>query len=162
MRSHTGSIFTLGKGSIVSGSSIQNRNAPSSKESVMHGVDDKISKIVWTKNFVDHQGWDINCNVIFQDNASAAKLLNDGRESLGRRIINFDVRLFCMKYLSVNDEVTVTSFPAERMIADCNTKMLVSGKFKMLRDVMFNLSGIHHSQVGQKERVEDITEKVST
>ena len=108
------------------------------------------------------QDWDAKCNVIFQDNASAAKLLNDGRESLGRRIINFDVRLFCMKYLSVNDEVTVTSFPAERMIADCNTKMLVSGKFKMLRDVMFNLSGIHHSQVGQKERVEDITEKVST
>ena len=71
MRSHTGSIFTLGKGSIISGSSIQKRNARSSRESEINGVDDKIAKIIWTKKFVDHQGWDIKCNVIMQDNTQA-------------------------------------------------------------------------------------------
>ena len=85
MRSHASSIFTLGKGSIISGSSIQKRNARSSRESEINGVDEKISNIKWTKKFVDHQGWDIKCNAIMQDNASTIKLLNNGRESSGKR-----------------------------------------------------------------------------
>ena len=45
MRSHTGSILMLRKGSMISGSSVQKRNARSSAESELNGVDDKISKI---------------------------------------------------------------------------------------------------------------------
>ena len=43
--------------------------------------------------------------------------------------------------------------PTERMIVDYNTKPLVGGQFKMFRDVILNLNGIHHSQVGQQECV---------
>ena len=76
MRSHTGSIFMLGKGSIISGSSVQKRNARSYMESEINGVDDKIAKIIWTKKFVDAQDWGFKCNVIMQDNTSTIKLLN--------------------------------------------------------------------------------------
>ena len=76
---HIGSIFALSKGSIITGSSIQRRNACSSRESEIKGVDDNISKIAWTKKFVDHQGWDIKCNVIMQDNKITIQLLNNGR-----------------------------------------------------------------------------------
>ena len=84
MRSYAGSVFTLGKGSIISRSSTQKRNAHNSTKSEMNGVDDKISKIMWTKKFVDHQGWTIKCDVIMKDNTSTIKLLNNGKESSGK------------------------------------------------------------------------------
>ena len=156
MRSHTGSIFTLGKGSIISGSSVQKRNARSSTESEINGVDDKIAKIIWTKKFVDAQDWGFKCNVIMQDNTSTIKLLNNGRESAGKRTRHLDIRLFYVKDLVKNKEVEVVYCPTEKMIADHNTKPLVGAKFKMFRDVILNLSGIHHTQVGQQECVEQI------
>ena len=122
---------------MISGSSIQKRNARSSKESEINGVDDNISKIVWTKKFVDHQGWDVKCNIMFQHNTSTIKLLNNGEKSSGKRSRHFDIRIFYVKDLIRNDEVKVIFCPTERMIPDYNaTKPLVGGKFKMFRDVI--------------------------
>ena len=45
MKSHTGSIFTLGKGCISGSSTKQKVNARSSTESELIGIDDKISKV---------------------------------------------------------------------------------------------------------------------
>ena len=56
IRSYANSVFTLGKGPITSGSSIQKRNARRSAQSETNSVDDDISKLAWIK-FVDHQGW---------------------------------------------------------------------------------------------------------
>ena len=58
-------------------------------------VDDKISKIACTKKFVDYQGWDAKCDVIFQDNASAIKILNNGRDFSGKRTRHFDIIFLC-------------------------------------------------------------------
>ena len=86
-------------GSIISGSSIQKRNARSSNESEINRVDDKIAKIIWTKKVVDHQGWGTKWNVSIQDNTSRIKLLNTGRERAGKRIRHLDTRLFYVKDL---------------------------------------------------------------
>ena len=91
-----------------------------------------------------------------QDNTSTIKLLNNGRESPGKRTRHLDIRLFYVKDLVKNKEVEVVYCPTEKMIADYNTKPLVGAKFKMFRDVILNLSGIHHTQVGQQECVEQI------
>ena len=80
-----------------------------------------------------------------QDNTSTIKLLNNGRESAGKRTRHLDTRLFYVKDLVANKEVEVVYCPTERMIADCNTKPLVGGKFKLFRDVILNLNGIRHS-----------------
>ena len=63
------------------------------------------------------------------------------------------IRLFYVKDLIGNNEVKVMCCPTERMIVDCNVKLLVGGKFKMLRDVILNLIGTHQSQVGEQECV---------
>ena len=81
------------------------------------------------------------------------KLLSNGREISGKRARHLDTQLLCVKDFIRNDEMEVKFCPAERMIVDCNIKPLVGGKFKMFRDVILNLSGIHHSQVGQHECV---------
>ena len=46
-----------------------------------------------------------------QDNTSTIKLLNDGRESSGKRTRHLDVRLFYVKDLIGNDEVEVKYCP---------------------------------------------------
>ena len=47
MRSHTGSVFTLGKGCVISDSTKQKVNARSSTEAELIAVDDKIAKVIW-------------------------------------------------------------------------------------------------------------------
>ena len=46
MKSHTGSVFTMGKGAILSGSSKQKVNTRSSTESELVSVDDRIAKVL--------------------------------------------------------------------------------------------------------------------
>ena len=56
MKSHTGSAFTLGKGAIWNESTKQKVNARSSTEAELISTDDKISKIIWMKRFIESQG----------------------------------------------------------------------------------------------------------
>jgi hypothetical protein len=46
MKSHTGAVFTMGKGDIISSSTKQKVNSRSSTEFELIGVDDKIAKIL--------------------------------------------------------------------------------------------------------------------
>ena len=67
-----------------------------------------------------------------QDKTSTIRLLNNGRESAGKRTRRLDMRLFYVRDLIANKEVKVLSCPMERMIAYYNAKPLVGGKFKCL------------------------------
>ena len=52
LKSHTGSVFTLGNGAICSDSSKQKVNARSSTEAELISIDDKIAKIMWMKRLI--------------------------------------------------------------------------------------------------------------
>ena len=82
MKSHTGTVFTLSKGAIISDSTKQKSNARSSTEAELNGVDDKISKILWSKKFIEYQGFKVKVNAIYQDNTSTMKLAQNGKEAL--------------------------------------------------------------------------------
>jgi hypothetical protein len=49
MKSQTGTVFTMGKGSIISDALKQKVNSRSSTKSELIGIDDEVSKILWTK-----------------------------------------------------------------------------------------------------------------
>ena len=53
LKSHTGSIFTLGKGAICNDSSKQKVNARRSIEAELISIDDKITKVMWMKRFIE-------------------------------------------------------------------------------------------------------------
>ena len=55
MRSHSGATMTLGKGMVISGSTKQKINARSSTEAELVGKDDYVSKVLWTKLFIEEQ-----------------------------------------------------------------------------------------------------------
>ena len=51
-KSHTGSIFGLGKGIVWNDSTKQKVNARNSTEVELIAIDNKISKIIWMKRFL--------------------------------------------------------------------------------------------------------------
>ena len=152
MKSHTGSTFTLGKGTIISSSTKQKTNSRSSTEAELNGVDDHIGKVLWTKRFLEAQGFEVKLNIIYQDNQSTMKLAMNGKTSSGKRTRHFDIKLFYVTDLIGKGEVQVMYCPTDEMVADYNTKPLVGSKFVKFRDLIMNLSDIHHL-VGQQECV---------
>jgi hypothetical protein len=84
MKSHTGAVFTMGKGAIIGSSTKQKVNSRSSTESELIGVDNKITKILWTKRFLEWQEFMVKLNIIYQDNTSTIKLEENGKESSGK------------------------------------------------------------------------------
>ena len=78
MKSHTRACMTLGKDMVCSFSNKQKVNCRSSAETEFIVVDDKVSKIMWTKQFIEHQGFVVNLNMIYQDNMSSLILETNG------------------------------------------------------------------------------------
>jgi hypothetical protein len=152
MKSHTGLVFTLGKGAITSASTKQKNNSRSSTESELNGTDDKISKIISVKKFIEHQDFEVKLNLIYQDNTSTMKLQKNGKLSSGKRTRHFDIKLFYITDLISRGEVDVRYCPTDEMIADYMSKPLVGTKFRIFRDLIINLSGKHH-RIGQQKYV---------
>jgi hypothetical protein len=71
MKSHTGATMTLGSGSICSISTNQKINTQSSTESELVGFDDVLSKILWSKLFIEAQGFEVKANIVYQDITSS-------------------------------------------------------------------------------------------
>ena len=94
MRGHTGVVMTMGAGAIISMSSKQKCNARSSCEAELIGVDDAMSKIIWTMRFLEAQDFEVKDCVVYQDNKSAMLLEKNGRLSAGKRTRHLDIKLF--------------------------------------------------------------------
>ena len=61
-------------------------------------------------------------------------------------------KLFYVTYLVSQKEVNIEYCSTDEMIADYMKKMLVGGKFKLIRNLIMHLIGKHHC-IGQKECV---------
>jgi hypothetical protein len=152
MKSHTGAVFTMGKGAIIGSSMKQKVNSCSSTESELIGVDDKIAKILWTKRFLEWQDVLVKLNIIYQDNTSTIKLERNGKESSGKRTRHFDIKYLYVTDLVGRNEVQIEYCSTDEMIADYNTKPVVGRKFSLFCDRLMNLSSKHH-RIKQQECV---------
>jgi hypothetical protein len=86
--------MTLGKGAVYSTSTKQKINTKSSTEAELVGVNDAMPLVMWTQNFLEGQGYDVQDNVVYQDNQSAILLENNGRASSGRCTRHINIRFF--------------------------------------------------------------------
>jgi hypothetical protein len=139
MRSHTGATMTLGGGIVISDSTKQKVNARSSTQSELIAVDDVLSKVIWTKKFIEAQGHQVKANIVFQDNTSTMKLELNGKASSGKRTRHFDIKLFHVTDLINQGELLVEYCSTDEMTADYMTKALVGSKFKKHRESIMNL-----------------------
>jgi len=91
---HTGSVMSMRTGALQAGSRKQKLNTRSSTEAELVGVDDVMAKILWTKLFIEEQGYEVKRNILFQDNKSSILLETNGRNSTGKRSRHINIRYF--------------------------------------------------------------------
>ena len=82
-KGHTRAMMSMGKGAILSFLRGQKLNAGSSTEAELIGIADALGIILWTKYFMEAQGYTIDTNKLFQDNKSNILLATNGREPAG-------------------------------------------------------------------------------
>ena len=158
MRSHTGGAMSLGKGVIYGTSTRQKLNTRSSTEAELVAVDDCMAQILWSRYFLDAQGYNINDCVVYQDNKSAILLEENGRASSSKRTRHINIRYYFVTDRVNCGEVKIKHCPTAEMIGDYFTKPLQGGIFNKLRDRNLNIqtdpsdvpTEDHRSVLGQK------------
>jgi hypothetical protein len=130
--------MSLGKGSVYSTSTWQKLNTKSSTEAELVGVDDVMPLVLWTRYFLEAQGYEVRENKVFQDNKSAILLEENGRRSSSRRTRHINIRYFFVTDRIQAKELTVEYCPTEDMVGDMFTKPLQGNKFRNFRDAVLN------------------------
>ena len=138
MKSHTGGAMTLGKGVTYAMSSGQKINTTSSTEAETVGIHEVLPQILWTRYFLEAQGYGVKESVIYQDNQSAILLAKNGRGSSGKRTRHINIRYFFVADRIASNEVKVEYCPTGEMLADYFTKPLQGMLFRKFRDLIMN------------------------
>jgi hypothetical protein len=139
MKSHTGACGTLGKGMFFCASSKQKLNTRSSTESELVGVDDTMKKILWTRQFLEKQGYVTGPSVVYQDNKSTMLLANNGTWSSTKRTRHLNIRYFFVTDRIATQEVRLEYCPTGDMASDMLTKPLQGCAFRKFRAIILNL-----------------------
>ena len=140
MKSHTGGAMTLGKGTIYGTSTRQKINTKSSTEAELVGVNDVMPQVLWTRYFLDGQGYGVKESIVYQDNKSTILLAENGKASSGRRTRHINIRYFFVKDRVDSGEVKIEYCPTKEMVADFFTKPLQGSQFTKLRNEIMNVN----------------------
>ena len=156
MRSQTGGAISLGHGVVQGRSSKQKINTKSSTEAELVGVSEFLPYNIWLTNFMKEQGCTIKNNTLFQDNTSAIRLENNGRNSCTGNSRHIDVRYFFVADRVKNGEITIKYCPTNKMLADFFTKPLQGTLFKFFKDIIMGYVPIQQFIVGTNEIKEHV------
>ena len=135
-KSHTGGAFSYGRGVPISKAAKQKLNTRSSTEAEVVGVDDVATMVLWTKLFMEAQGYEIKKNILYQDNKSAILLETNGKRSSSKRTRAINIRYFFITDQIEKGNVTVEYCPTGDMVADFFTKPLQGKQFRKLKKLI--------------------------
>ena len=121
-------------GSVQSISSKQKLNTRSSTEAELVRVDDVATLVLWTKLFLEAQGYEIEKNIIYQDNKSAILLEVNGKSSSPKRTRALNIRYFFITDQVEKGNAVIEYCPTDMMQGDYYTKPLQGAKFREFRD----------------------------
>jgi len=136
-RSHTGAVMTMGNGAMQAISSKQKLNTGSSTHAELVGASDTTTMILWTRLFLEAQGYTVEKNILYQDNKSAILLETNGRASAGKRSRALNIRYFFLTDQVERGNLSIEFCPTNEMVGDYMTKPLQGEKFRRFRnDIM--------------------------
>jgi hypothetical protein len=138
-RSHTGAVITFGLGSIFFRSVKQKLNTKSSTEAELVGVSDAMNTVIWLRDFLIGQGYDVGPAILFQDNMSTIALMQNGRGN-NERSRHINIKFFFITDRVDKGEIAIKYMPTEEMLADLLTKPLQGKKFRLMRDKLLGLA----------------------
>jgi len=167
MKSHTGGCMTIGKGMLDGTSKGQKINTTSSTQAEVVGVHDILPDILWTRYFMEAQGYPLKPSVVHQDNQSAILLETNGRGSSSKRTRHMNIRYFFVADVQKRNEIKLQFCPTDEMIADFFTKPLGGAKFRRFRNIIMNIDhdeygpvdideimAIHHEKIQKRINVD--------
>ena len=82
---------SMGRGSIFSFSTKEKINTRSSTEAELVGVNDAMGLVLWTQLFLEAQGYQIEDNIVYQDNESTMLLAKNGQSSSTKNTRHIDI-----------------------------------------------------------------------
>ena len=149
--------MTLGKGVINGTSTRQKLNTCSSTEAELVAVDDCMSQVLWTRYFLEAQGYNINDCIIYQDNKSTILLEQNGRASSSKCTRHNNICYYFVTDRINCGEINLKYCPTTEMLGDYFTKPLQGALFNKFRDRILNIqvdpstvpSEDHRSVLGQ-------------
>ena len=156
MRGQTGGMMSFGTGVIHGRSSKQKLNSKSSTESEIIAVSEYLPFHIWVKNFLKYQGYEVNDNIVFQDNQSAIRLKTNGRNSCTGNSRHIDIRYFFVKDRVDKEEFRIEYRKTEDMIADFFTKPLQGHLFRKFRDLIMGYENIPEKYFNITKIKEDV------
>ena len=138
MKSHTGAMMSMGRGAVYATSNEQKINTRSSTEAELVGVNDVMAQVLWTRYFLEAQGYDIKNSVVYQDNKSSILLETNGRGSSSKRTRHINIRYFFVADRVKSGELSIEHCSTVNMIADFFTKPLQGSLFRRFRNLILN------------------------
>jgi hypothetical protein len=139
MRGHTGGGLSMGRGFPIATSSKQKLNTRSSTESELVAVDDCMPAIMWTRYFLEAQGYGVKENIVYQDNISAILLEKNGKSSSSKRTKHISVRYYFVTDRIKKGDISIEWCPTEDMTSDFGTKPNQGATFTRFRDQLMGV-----------------------
>ena len=137
-KSHSGAIITLGKhGPVHAKSNKQKLVTKFSTEAELVSLSDNVSQVIWTRDFLMSQGYNMKAATVYQDNMSTMALAEKGR-STAEKTRHINIRYFFVKDRVEAGEIEIKYCPTEHMLADILTKPLQGRAFQDTRDILLN------------------------
>jgi hypothetical protein len=130
-KSRTGIILMLAGAVIGAWSAKQKIVTKNSTESEIVAVSDGLNYVLWSRLFLQSQGYVLPPTVIFEDNEGVIKIMNNGR-STSHRTKHLKVRYFFARECMLNGDIKFVYKPTADMIADMCTKPLSGASLRHL------------------------------
>jgi hypothetical protein len=134
MRGHIGGGLSMGRGFPIVTSTKQKLNTRSSTETEIVGVDDCMPAVLWTRYFLEAQGYGVRENIAYQDNKSAILMEKNGKASSSKRTKHVNIRYYFVTDRISKKDLTVEWCPTGDMIGDHMTKPNQGALFTKFRD----------------------------
>ena len=89
--------------------------------------------MLWTRYFLEAQGYGINENILYQEKMSAMLLEKNGKKSSTKNTKHINVRYYFIKNWVETGDVVIKHFPMEEMLGGHFKKPLQGALFKTFR-----------------------------
>ena len=139
MKSVTDVVIMIGEAKIFVKSSKQRIVTRSSTEAELVGLYDALSQVIWTREYLIHQGFNLGPARVYHDNKSTICLAEKER-STNERTRHVKIRFFFIHDYIENNEIIIEYLPTGKMVADILTKPLHGALFEKFRGALAGLN----------------------
>jgi len=135
-KSHTRAMMTFGSGAVQSQSRKQKLNTQSLTDAELVAANDVSTLILWAQLFLEAQGYNIEKNILYQDNKATNLLETNGKRSSTKRTRALNIRNVFIFDQVEKGHLTVEYCPTGSMVADFFSKPLQGQLFRKMKRII--------------------------